>query len=65
MDLDLTVSDISLIMGTQNYGVCYEPIKDAMSLKTIGYEALSRFKYKGYFSRCPRCPRSRLSRPTR
>jgi len=48
MDLDLTVSDISFIMGTQNYGVCYEPIKDAMDLKTIGYEALSRFKYKGY-----------------
>lgn len=42
----LTKSDITSIMVSGNYGVCYEPIVNREDRKIIGYEALSRFKYK-------------------
>jgi len=44
--LHLTKNDISIIMASSSYGVCYEPIVSVIDLKIIGYEALSRFKYK-------------------
>ncbi|MDQ7043547.1 MAG: EAL domain-containing protein, partial [Sulfurimonas sp.] len=39
-------SEITSIMSCGSYGVSYEPIKETVSLETIGYEALSRFKLK-------------------
>lgn len=41
------IGDVSSIMASENYGVCYEPIIDIHTLKTVAYEALSRFKHKG------------------
>lgn len=42
----LTKGDITSIMASGNYGVCYEPIVNLATMQTIGYEALSRFRYK-------------------
>lgn len=42
----LTKSDITNIMVSGSYGVCYEPIIDITDMNIMGYEALSRFKYK-------------------
>lgn len=44
--MTITKSEITSIMATGNYGVCYEPIKETHGLKTIAYEALIRFKHK-------------------
>lgn len=45
--MNLSSSDIVSIMANGSYGVCYEPIVELSSMKIVGYEALSRFKYKG------------------
>jgi len=42
----LSKNDITSIMVSGNYGVCYEPIVKIEDMEIIGYEALSRFKYK-------------------
>lgn len=45
--MELTKKSIVNIMATGTYGVCYEPIISVNNMEIIGYEALSRFKYKG------------------
>ena len=43
---ELTLSDVSSIAASGNYGVCYEPIIDVKTMEVFAYEALSRFKCK-------------------
>ena len=43
---ELTISDVSSIMASGNYGVCYEPIINIKTMEIFAYEALSRFRYK-------------------
>jgi len=45
--MSLNNDDIVSIMAQGSYGVCYEPIIEIKSMSIIGYEALSRFRYKG------------------
>ncbi len=44
---NLTINDVTSIMASCNYGVCYEPIIDLNDMSIVAYEALSRFTYKG------------------
>jgi len=43
---ELTLSDVSSVIASGNYGVCYEPIIDLHTMEVFAYEALSRFKCK-------------------
>jgi len=45
--MNLTNNDITSIMANENFGVCYEPIICLKDMKTVGYEALSRFRSRG------------------
>ncbi|MEA1955491.1 MAG: EAL domain-containing protein [Campylobacterota bacterium] len=39
-------SIVTSIVSNEDYGVCYEPVVSLKDMNIIGYEALSRFKYK-------------------
>ena len=43
---ELTLSDVSSVIASGNYGVCYEPIIDLHTMEVFAYEALSRFRWK-------------------
>ncbi|NOR57439.1 MAG: EAL domain-containing protein [Sulfurimonas sp.] len=47
--MNLNKNIITSIMSSEDFGVCYEPIISIKDMKTIGYEALSRFKCRGRF----------------
>ncbi len=44
--MNLNNNIVTTIMAKEDYGVCYEPIICLENMEIIGYEALSRFKYR-------------------